>query len=293
MRDRTRALVVATAVTIPLVLGGVVLATRGGDALEGRQNPTPGPPAGEAVVWAVGDGADAERDARALARLIASRRVDRFLYLGDVYGDPSRWAVTYDRTYGALAPRTSPTPGNHEWPNRKGEYLGYWTRVSGRPMTTRYSFELAGWKLISLNSAETTAEGSPQQRWLAEQVQGPGDCRLAYWHVPRFSASVARGDDRSLEPLWRTLSGRARIVLTGHEHNMQRMEPRDGITQFVSGAGGHNHYPVKRRDARFSFLNDDDYGALRLKLSPGRADYAFVGLDERTLDSGTVTCRSA
>jgi hypothetical protein len=59
----------------------------------------------------------------------------------------------------------------------------------------------------------------------------------------------------------------------------------------VAGAGGRGIYQIKPEErASLAFANDTDYGALRLSLKPGRADYRFVAVDGRTLDSGTVRC---
>jgi len=93
-----------------------------------------------------------------------------------------------------------------------------------------------------------------------------------------------------MAPLWNTLRGHAAIVLGGHDHDMQRFKPIDGITEFVSGAGGHELYTV-HDDPRLAFANDDTYGALRLRLRRGAAAYAFIATDGRILDSGTVRCR--
>jgi hypothetical protein len=65
----------------------------------------------------------------------------------------------------------------------------------------------------------------------------------------------------------------------------------EGITQLVSGAGGHGRYPIDRGERGLAFGNDEDYGALRLELRPGKARYAFVSADGRELDSGRVRCR--
>ena len=92
-------------------------------------------------------------------------------------------------------------------------------------------------------------------------------------------------------PLWNALEGHARIVLNGHEHDMQRFRPRAGITEFVSGSGGADLYPVVESDPRLRFSNDSRYGALRLKLRRRRADYSFVTSSGRVLDKGTITCR--
>ena len=71
---------------------------------------------------------------------------------------------------------------------------------------------------------------------------------------------------------------------------MQRFKPIDGITEFVSGAGGAGLYAL-RADDRVAFADGREYGALRLVLTPGAADYAFVAADGRVLDHGTIRCR--
>src|SRR5262245_46774038 len=140
-----------------------------------------GPPAQSerAVVWAVGDGADGTTAARGLARRIAADHPDRFLYLGDVYpsGTASDFARNYGPVYGDLAPITEPTPGNHEWANRGTGYNPYWQRVRGRPIRPWYSFKLAGWEILSLNSEAPHEPGSQQLRWLSRQLAEPGTCR--------------------------------------------------------------------------------------------------------------------
>jgi hypothetical protein len=245
-----------------------------------------------AVVWAVGDGADGGEDGRRVAARIAAGRPDRFLYLGDVYekGTPEEFAENYAPGYGRLAARTAPTPGNHDWPNHATGYDPYWRRALRRTIGPWYALRAGGWDLLSLNSETDHDAGSAQMRWLRARLRAPGTCRIAFWHRPRYSASTHHGDQRDVQPLWAALRGHATIVLGGHDHDMQRFRPVDGITQFVSGAGGDGHYPV-RRDRRLAFANDDTYGALRLVLRPGRADYAFVDVAGRVLDRGTVRCR--
>jgi len=244
------------------------------------------------TIWAVGDGADGSEASKALARRITSSRPDRFLYLGDVYqdGTPDEFRTNYQSVYGALAPVTSPTPGNHEWPAQRSGYTPYWSAKKGRPQPSWYSFRTAGWQVVSLNSETAHGARSSQVRWLRRAVSGSGDCRIAFWHRPRYSAGTSHGDNADVEPFWRALQGRASIVLNGHEHNLQRFRERRGIQEFVSGAGGHKPHGL-RPDARVAFGNDDDRGALRLRLRPGVAEFAFVADDGRVLDSGRVPCR--
>ncbi len=244
-----------------------------------------------AVVWAVGDGADGGDDAKALAERIAAGEPDRFLYLGDVYqrGTDEEFEENYASVYGELAEITAPTPGNHDWRNHTEGYDPYWRDVYGRPPPHFYSFEAGGWQLISLNSEADLEPDGAQVRWLEKQLRGGGTCRLAFWHKPRYSAGK-HGDDEDVDPFWEALEGRAAIVVNGHDHDMQRLKPIDGITSFVSGAGGKSLYEIDPSDERVAFRNDTDFGALRLVLQRGRADYAFVTTDGRTLDRGTVSC---
>jgi hypothetical protein len=249
--------------------------------------------ASHAIVWAVGDGADGDDESKALAGLIAGSKPELFLYLGDVYekGTASDFARNYAPVYGSLARLTAPTPGNHDWPRHADGYDPYWEQVTGKHPPSYYSFSVAGWQILSLNSEDRHGRRSPQVRWLRGQVRPPGTCRLAFWHRPRYSAGTEHGDQEDVEPFWSALRGRARIVVNGHEHDMQRHEVRDGITELVSGAGGKSHYEIDFGYPGLAFGNDTDWGALRLDLRQGAARFAFVTDAGFTLDSGTITCR--
>jgi hypothetical protein len=284
---------VAAGVLVALALAGCGSAAAPAEpARGGGPSPVASVTRTPAVVWAVGDGADGRPAGRAVAARIAAEGVDKLLYLGDVYptGTREAFAGNYATTYGRLAARTAPTPGNHDWPDSATGYDPYWQRALGGRLPDWYAFRAAGWTLLSLNSEAPHDRGSAQERWLLTQLRSPGTCRIAFWHRPRYSASTVHGDQPDMAPLWDALRGRAAIVLAGHDHDMQRFEPIDGITQFVSGAGGAGHYPV-RPDDRVAFADDDDYGALRLVLRPGSARHAFVSTTGRVLDSGTIDCR--
>lgn len=196
----------------------------------------------------------------------------------------------FEPAYGGLAKIVAPTPGNHEWPEREDGYLPYWQQVTGREQPLYYSFQVGGWQVLSLNSEADHQQGSEQLRWLRSQLQTPDNCRIAFWHRPRYSAGPKNGDQPDVAPLWDALRGRASIVINGHEHNMQRLRPIDGITELISGAGGHELYELSEGDRRLAFGNASDYGALRLTLRPGSVRSEFVTLDGRTLDSTTLRC---
>ena len=251
-----------------------------------------GPPAsGPATVWAAGDGADGSAVAKRLARRIERDRPDAFLYLGDVYpsGTATDFARRYQPVYGRLADVTWPTAGNHEWGNRTSGYEPYWrARGRGRPW---YRVRIGGWELLSLNSEAPHETRSPQLRWLHRVLaKGDGTCRLAFWHRPRYSAGSVHGDAPDVAPLWDAVRGRARLVLTGHEHTLQRFQKRDGLTEYVSGAGGAVLYGL-HRDSRLAFGLAGATGALRITLTPGHARLDFRSVDGKLLDRSRASCR--
>ncbi|MDX6680624.1 MAG: hypothetical protein QOG94_663 [Solirubrobacteraceae bacterium] len=250
-------------------------------------------PGARATIWAVGDG-DASAASRALVARISAGHPDRFLYLGDVYarGTHDDFREHYAPTWGRLASITAPTPGNHDWPRHRSGYDPYWRRALGRSRTAAwYAFRAAGWTILSIDSEADHGDGSAQLAWLRSKLRARGTCRIAFWHRPRFSAGSHHGDTEAMAPVWDALRGHATIVVSGHEHDMQRLHPIDAITQFVSGAGGHSHHGLRRGDARLAFGDDRLGGALRLRLRRGVAAYAFVSTAGRVLDRGTLRCR--
>ena len=246
---------------------------------------------GAAVVWAVGDAATAGDSGRPLAATIGAGRVDRLLYLGDVYEEGTRdeFERFYEPLYGRLARRTAPVLGNHEFANRRTGYDAYWRGKTGRRPRPFYALRAGGWQLLALDSEGPHGAPSAQVRWLRRQVRRPTTCRIAFWHRPRFSAGE-HGDQPDVAPLWAALRGRAVAVLSGHDHDLQRLAPVDGIVQFVSGAGGRALYSVDEGDRRLRFADDEHFGALRLELRPESAAYAFVADSGRVLDRGVLRC---
>jgi Calcineurin-like phosphoesterase len=252
----------------------------------------PSLPKRNSVIWAIGDGADGGPDSRAVASMVGAGRVDRLLYLGDVYetGTAQDFQANYDPPYQRFDSITAPTIGNHEWGNAATGYVPYWSAAHGTPPPLWYAFAASGWQLISLNSNTPT---SPDQLdWLRTRIaQTPryGNCRIAFMHHPRFSAGL-HGDLATLQDIFGVLQGRASILLAGHDHDMERLRPVNGITQYVDGAGGRELYPVNRSDPRLAFADDTHHGALRIRLTPGQAVLTFVAEAGSTLDRSIVSC---
>ena len=244
-----------------------------------------------AVVWAVGDVATPGVRADRVAALVRRGEPDRFLYLGDVYEtgtaeDFRRW---YHPRFGRLARITAPTIGNHEWANRFRGYYRYWYGRKGGRLPPWFKTEIAGWEILSLNSQAPHGVGSAQVSWLRSALEGPGDCRIAFWHRPRYSEG-AYGGAPDLTTLWNTLSGHARVVLSGHDHNLQRHAPQHDLVQYVVGAGGRGRYKLHSAPSTMVWGTDSVDGALRIVLRPGHALLEFRAPGGRLLDRSRASC---
>jgi hypothetical protein len=296
---RARTWLIATLAVVGFVLAAIVLAEEKDEETETPEAAVVRPPDGEwvrsvpgqrAEIWAVGD-ADPPR-AGPVAALIRRADPDRVLYLGDVYptGTPSdfqRWA----QPWGNLLRRMAPTLGNHEWAQARRGYDPFWREIRDATPPTYYSFKAGGWEILSLDSEQS--DWRPIAAWLEEMVRPGGNCRIAFWHRPRYTAGKHEGGERPyVKQYWRAIEGRARMIINGHDHNSQRMRDRDGVVQFIVGAGGRRLYDVNERDRRLAFSNDSDFAALRLTLSPGRAGWRFVAVGGAVLDSGSLRCRA-
>jgi acid phosphatase type 7 len=276
-----RALLATAALLVGAAMAAAVVAATGPSPAQSER----------AVVWAAGDAATPGERANRVAALVRRADPDRFLYLGDVYetGTAKEFRQWYHPRFGRLAHITAPTIGNHEWDNRFQGYYRYWYRRKGEQLPPWFKTSIAGWEILSLNSQAPHGTGSAQVRWLESAVAGAGDCRIAFWHRPRYSAG-AYGGAPDLNPLWNRLAGHARIVLTGHDHNLQRHRPQRGLAQYVVGAGGRGRYSLHRGNETLAWGRDDVDGALRMVLRPGHALLEFRAPGGRLLDRSRVSC---
>lgn len=250
------------------------------------------------VIWAVGDG-DGSQNAKNVANLIVSNGLDsfdKFLYLGDVYdtGSSAEWA-TWLNAYGVI-PETQRrhTPGNHEYPNRAISG-GYNQRVPSSVPGGKYYYafnHVAGgvtWRIIVCNSQESVATSSAQYSFLTGELAAPGTAKVVVWHRPRYSeSSNNHGDNGDMAAFYDACSGKALVVLGGHDHNMQLFNPINGIRQVVIGCGGHALYPNPSK-TRLEFENSTAYGALRMTFAEAALTLDFINTGGTVLKSKTLT----
>jgi hypothetical protein len=263
-----------------------------------------------AVLVGAGDIADCNdlSGAEATAKLL-DKIPGTVMAVGDLaYPDGSKENFEcYDKTWGRAKSRTRPAPGNHEFHFSGAKpYFDYFGAAAGDRKTGYYSYELAAWHIIVLNSECNDIggceSGSPQEKWLrADLAAHPSACTLAYWHKPLFSSGNAHGNEPTVKPLWQALyEANAEIVINGHDHDYERFAPQNsdgaadasrGIREFVVGTGGKNHRPFATPKPNSELRNADAYGVLKLTLKPKSYDWEFIPEAGKSFtDSGSGTC---
>ncbi len=263
--------------------------------------PLPSYAPGANVLLAVGDVGTCQDNNDEVVAALASRLPGSIALLGDVVypdGGIGDYRSCFEPAWGPFRARIHPAQGNHDFEaaNVSG-YYDYFGAAAGTPGEGWYSYDLGSWHVIVLNSdcpsVGGCGEGSPQLAWLKADLQAhPAACTLAYWHHPRYS-SGQHGDDPRTEAFWQALAAAgADLVLSGHDHDYERLAPVDGIRSFVVGTGGHSLIPFTRPpDSQTELRANDSYGVLALELLDGAYRWRFVPIPGDELDdAGTATC---
>lgn len=256
------------------------------------------------TVLAAGDIGDCTSSGDERTSALLDRLRGRVLALGDtVYesGTIEEYRACYAPGWGRHKERTHPAPGNHEYNDTGGAgYFRYFGAAAGPAGRGYYSFDLGAWHIVSLNSERDTAAGGAQVRWLERDLsRSRADCVLAYWHRPRWTAG-RYSDDETFAPFWNVLyDAGADVVLSGHDHNYQRMarlnkrgeiDKQRGIRSFVVGTGGRHLSPLRPHPRRHAG-NDHTWGVLRLTLRPTSYSWQFIPVaGRRYRDSGSANC---
>lgn len=241
-----------------------------------------------------------------------------FFALGDLQyeeGTAAQFAASYDHSFGPYKSITHPVPGNHEYEDPAGGaagYFGYFGARAGDPAKGYYSFDIAGWHVIALNSNCTNVScdaASPQETWLrADLAAHPNKCVAAMWHHPLRSSftdptagNAHTGNEPRVAPLYKALrEAGADLILNGHAHNYERFAPMTetgaaspaGVREIVVGTGGEEHHPIQQAGVYSTSekIESFDFGLLRLRLTPTAYSWAFVNESGHTLDSGSAAC---
>ncbi|HSJ83265.1 MAG TPA: DNRLRE domain-containing protein [Acidimicrobiia bacterium] len=212
----------------------------------------------------------------------------------------------YDPSWGAFKDITRPALGSREYRTAgAGGHFDYFGVPPGERDKGYYSYDLAGWHIVVLNSncdqIGGCEAGSAQEIWLREDLAASSAvCTLAYWHHPLFS-SGSDGGVPDVLPLFQALyDADAEVVINGDDHFYERFAPQDpageeedeGIRQFIVGTGGSSLSGfgaiATNSDVRFN----QAFGVLALTLLPDGYEWSFMSVAGSDFnDPGTGTCQ--
>jgi acid phosphatase type 7 len=252
--------------------------------------------------------------------LLVGEDLDGVLVLGDAQyecGGYQAFLQSFDPSWGRVKSQSYPALGNHEYNASGGTdcdstrsadgYFDYFQDAPGPAPGQRgqgwYSFDLGDWHLAALNTncsriGGCTATSTEGQWFSADLAANPADCTLAYGHHPRWSSGTVHGDHTTMANFYKTLhEADGEIFLSGHDHGYERFALRapdgsasaTGVRQFVSGAGGGEHYAIAPGPHSQAAI-DDEFGVLFLTLRDDAYEWAFVAEDGDILDSGAASC---
>lgn len=201
------------------------------------------------AVW--GDTQAHPRVQRALACSIAAREPDLVIHTGDLSASGSQ--AGYDAYFELSAPLAGiplrPARGNHDGPEE------LFTGIFGLERSY-YSLVQDSLHLIFLDSNLDLLPGSAQYGWLAEELNSsPSLPRIIVIHHGPFSSGY-HGGHSDLQLFLPVLCAKHRVsaVLSGHDHNYERLSHAQ-TAYIVSGGGGGYKRPVLRpRDPRSQFF---------------------------------------
>jgi len=216
-------------------------------------------------------------------------------------GSGAEYQNCYGPTWGRHRARTRPVPGNHEYGTPQASaYFDYFGGNAGPYGLGYYTYTVASWLVIALDSEIDISSNSPQLQWLRDQLSSSRSrCTAVYWHRPLFT-SGPNGRNPDIQPLWQVLfAADVDIVINGHDHLYERFAPQDpdgrpdpsrGIRQFIVGTGGVPLYPLMRTAAN-SEARASVWGVASFTLENGGYKWEFVPVESESFrDSGTGVC---
>jgi hypothetical protein len=255
-------------------------------------------------IVAVGDIACAPSPCRAqiaTARLVRGLDPRAVLVPGDTQyqeGTFPEYQRSYEPTWGAFKSTTYPVPGDHEYETDGGRGYYRYFGQQAHPPDGYYSFDVAGWHIVALNSQSALGQ---QTDWLRSDLARDRHlCELAFWHVPRWS-SASGGNMSSYAPWWDVLyEAGADVVLNGHEHQYERFSKlapngvpaSDGIREIVVGTGGAELHAFAYPPDVGSERRLRMHGVLAMHLGADRYGWQFLDTRATVRDSGTDRCHA-
>lgn len=254
---------------------------------------------------AIGDYGSAGPNELAVANLVKSWNPDFIISLGDnnydVGSDSTidanigqyyhEFIYPYKGNYGegSLYNKFFPSLGNHDWASQNAEpYLNYFDLPGNERYYDFIEKDIHFFVLDSdPNEPDGTDENSIQAYWLRDALQNSSSqmWKVVYFHHPPYS-SGPHGSTSYMR--WPFKEWGANIVLSGHEHNYERLYA-DSLFFIVNGLGGKSIYSFLESIPESIIRYNDNYGAMFIESTNSEMKFKFINVNGFLIDSFKIT----
>jgi len=175
--------------------------------------------------------------------------------------------------------------GNHDDPNERF-YKPF--NMNGK------RYYKIGAKGVDLYALDSTYMDPAQVEWLKRELSAStAPWKICFFHHPLYSDARYHGADidlrAQLEPIFEQYG--VSVVLSGHEHVYERVQPHGGIYYFVSGSGGQLRPHDLRRSADTAKGFDTDQSFMIFDINGNNLYFQTISRLGKTVDSGEIQCR--
>jgi hypothetical protein len=208
---------------------------------------------------AFGDSGGGGADQYALADQMYTVPYDLIIHTGDVAYDDGTIGQYEDNVFGVYGDLFRnipffPSAGNHDYKTMQGAPFRDVFNLPGDSGEKWYSFDYGRVHFVAL---DTESDYATQMAWLDKDLAANKlPWKIVYMHRPPYS-SGEHGSDTTLRNKLAPLLQRhgVQLVLSGHDHNYERMMPQNGVAYVVTGGGGIGTRPVGK--SSFTAFSED------------------------------------
>lgn len=225
--------------------------------------------------------------------------LDFVLAVGDnIYPDGGgrHFVKKFERPYAGLireGVKFHAVLGNHDIRDGRGDQCQYpLFNMNGKCYyTVKKGDGLAEFFMI-----DSTAFDMTQAGWLEGVLkESAAKWKVAVFHHPIYSSAEEHGSDlglrRRIEPLL-TRYG-VNVVLSGHDHTYERVKPQQGVTYFVTGAGGKvRPGDVNERSPFRAMSFDRDNHYMQMVIEDQQIRFQTITRSGAVIDQGAIAPRA-
>lgn len=149
---------------------------------------------------------------------------------------------------------------------------------------TRYTFTAGPVQFFAIDSQ---APSQAQWLWLDDELnRSTARWKIVYGHHPIYSHGVHGDTPYLVRDLLPILRHRADIYFAGHDHDLQHLQPEDGVHFFISGGGGAGIRPITPGPR--SLFAKSSYGFAVVEAGPDTLQVSYYDPDLRSLYDYTL-----